>query len=87
MIIFKVGDIFDSECQTLVNTVNCVGIMGKGIALQFKKRYPKMFEEYKQICKPGQYRCLEHGGDLWLYLKKKRYYVLQLKNIGVIHQK
>ena len=67
MIIFKKGNIFDSECQTLVNTVNCVGVMGKGIALQFKKRYPKMFNEYKIACKPGQYRCLEHGGDIWIW--------------------
>ena len=67
MIVFKTGNIFKSECQTLVNTVNCVGVMGAGIAKQFKQRYPKMFEEYKIACKPGQYRCLEHGGDLWLY--------------------
>lgn len=67
MIVFKTGDIFKSDAQTLVNTVNCKGIMGKGIALQFKKKYPDMFNEYKLACKPGQYRCLEHGGDLWLY--------------------
>ena len=67
MIIFKKGNLFESECQTLVNTVNCVGVMGAGIAKQFKQKYPKMFEEYRQICKPGKYRCLEHGGDLWLY--------------------
>lgn len=52
------GNIFDSECQTLVNTVNCVGFMGKGIALEYKYRYPEMFESYKKICekkllKPG----------------------------------
>ena len=56
MIIFKQGNLFDSECQTLVNTVNRNGVMGKGIALQFKKRYPKMFNEYKIACKPGQYQ-------------------------------
>src|SRR5699024_9541376 len=37
------GNIFDSKCSTLVNTVNCVGVMGKGIALDFKKKYPSMF--------------------------------------------
>ena len=67
MIIIKNGNLFDSECQTLVNTVNCDGIMGAGIAKQFKQKYPKMFEDYKLACKPGIYRCLEHGGDLWLY--------------------
>lgn len=35
------GDIFQSRAQTLVNTVNCVGIMGKGLALEFKKRFPE----------------------------------------------
>ena len=41
-----VGDILKSKAQTLINTVNCVGIMGKGIALEFKKRFPEMFKDY-----------------------------------------
>ncbi len=45
-----IGDIFESPADTLVNTVNCVGIMGKGIAQEFKKRYPNMFKEYEQKC-------------------------------------
>ncbi len=45
------GDIFDSQAQTLVNTVNCVGVMGKGLALEFKKRFPDMFADYEQRCK------------------------------------
>ena len=53
-----IGDIFNSEAQTLVNTVNCVGIMGKGIAAEFKKRFPDMFKDYVARCerkniKPG----------------------------------
>ena len=48
------GNIFDSKCSTLVNTVNCVGVMGKGIALEFKKRYPYMFSEYQLLCKEGR---------------------------------
>ncbi len=48
------GNIFDSKCGTLVNTVNCVGVMGKGIALEFKSRYPHMFDEYKALCKNGK---------------------------------
>lgn len=51
--IVKIGDIFESKCSTIVNTVNCVGVMGKGIALEFKKRYPEMFEEYVQKCNYG----------------------------------
>lgn len=45
-----IGDIFQSEAQTLVNTVNCVGIMGKGIAAEFKKRFPEMFKDYVARC-------------------------------------
>ena len=50
------GDIFESRAQTLVNTVNCVGIMGKGIALEFKKRFPDMFEDYVKRCEAKQVR-------------------------------
>jgi O-acetyl-ADP-ribose deacetylase (regulator of RNase III)/uncharacterized protein YwgA len=45
-----VGDIFTSTAQTLVNTVNCVGVMGKGVALEFKKRFPAMFDDYAHRC-------------------------------------
>jgi O-acetyl-ADP-ribose deacetylase (regulator of RNase III) len=53
------GNIFNSKAGALVNTVNCVGAMGKGIALEFRRRYPNMFERYHQDClqgklKPGQ---------------------------------
>ncbi|MBN1667438.1 MAG: macro domain-containing protein [Anaerolineales bacterium] len=53
MTTIKIGDIFDSSAQTLVNTVNCVGVMGKGIAKEFKKRYPTMFEDYAARCAVG----------------------------------
>jgi O-acetyl-ADP-ribose deacetylase (regulator of RNase III)/uncharacterized protein YwgA len=42
-----IGDLFESQAQTLVNTVNCVGVMGKGVAEQFKRRFPEMFKDYK----------------------------------------
>ncbi|MDD2755711.1 MAG: macro domain-containing protein [Methanothrix sp.] len=48
------GDIFQSRAQTLVNTVNCVGIMGKGLALEFKNRFPGMYKDYVRRCKKGQ---------------------------------
>lgn len=51
MVKVLIGDIFKSRAQTLVNTVNCVGIMGKGIALEFKKRFPEMHEDYVRRCK------------------------------------
>ena len=55
----KKGNIFNSKAMAVVNTVNCVGAMGKGIALDFKLRFPEMFKEYQRICfqhllKPGQ---------------------------------
>jgi len=50
------GDMFESKAQTLVNTVNCVGIMGKGIALEFKKRFPDMFEDYVSRSEAKQVR-------------------------------
>jgi O-acetyl-ADP-ribose deacetylase (regulator of RNase III)/uncharacterized protein YwgA len=49
-----IGDIFKSQSQTIINTVNCVGIMGKGIAAEFKKRYPEMFEDYAARCRRGE---------------------------------
>jgi O-acetyl-ADP-ribose deacetylase (regulator of RNase III) len=47
------GDILASEAEALVNTVNCVGVMGRGIALQFKKAFPENFEVYEEACKLG----------------------------------
>lgn len=51
-----VGDLFRSDSQTLVNTINCVGVMGKGIALGFKKRFPEMFKDYEDRCSSGLVR-------------------------------
>jgi uncharacterized protein YwgA/O-acetyl-ADP-ribose deacetylase (regulator of RNase III) len=58
-----VGNIFESKAQTLVNTVNCVGIMGKGLALEFKKLFPDMYEDYVARCKANKVRL----GEPYLY--------------------
>lgn len=50
----KIGNIFESKCLAIVNTINCAGVMGKGIALEFKKRYPEMFIDYVEKCKFGK---------------------------------
>lgn len=50
MIQYIEGDLFSSPAQVIVNTVNTVGVMGKGVALSFKKRYPDMFQHYKNTC-------------------------------------
>lgn len=60
---FHKGNIFNTKMQTIVNTVNCVGVMGKGIALVFKLRYPEMFEKYKELCQSKMIGI----GKLWLY--------------------
>lgn len=44
------GNIFESECKIITNAVNCIGIMGGGIAKQFATRYPQMLDEYKLFC-------------------------------------
>jgi O-acetyl-ADP-ribose deacetylase (regulator of RNase III) len=50
------GNLLESDFEALVNTVNTVGVMGKGVALQFKKAFPEMFREYEKICKEGKLR-------------------------------
>ena len=57
------GNLFASTCQTLVNTINCVGAMGAGIALECRLRYPAMFEKYVQLCTEKRFA----PGLLWLY--------------------
>jgi len=54
MIQFTQGDILQAETEALVNTVNCVGVMGRGIALQFKNIFPANFRAYAQACKLGE---------------------------------
>ena len=56
MLTFKKGDLFSSGCLTLVNPVNCVGVMGKGLALRFKNLYPQMFADYQRACRKGLLR-------------------------------
>ena len=66
MIVLKVGDIFEEDVEALVNSVNCVGVMGRGIALQFKNVFPENFKAYAEACKrqevqPGQMFVYESG--------------------------
>ena len=66
MIERKTGDIFEVDVEALVNSVNCVGVMGRGIALQFKSAFPENFKAYAEACKrqevqPGQMFVYESG--------------------------
>lgn len=63
MLIEKTGNIFTTECQTIVNTINCVGVMGAGIAYEFRLRYEEMFHKYKEHCKNKHIDI----GVLWIY--------------------
>jgi len=62
------GDIFTSNAEAIVNTVNCVGAMGKGIALEFKKRYPDLYAAYRQACARKEIQ----PGHVWIYQAKDR---------------
>ena len=63
MILYVQGDLFQSPAQVLVNTVNTVGVMGKGVALQFKRHFPEMYAKYRELCEKGDFNV----GSLWLY--------------------
>ena len=67
--VIRNSDIFKSQCQTIVNTINCVGVMGKGLALEMKKQYPQMFDKYKGLCDKG----LLDIGKLWLYKDEEKW--------------
>ncbi len=56
MIRFKTGDLLAEDAEALVNTVNCVGVMGRGLALQFRKAYPENFRAYARACELGHVR-------------------------------
>ncbi len=53
---FVEGDLLASDTEAIVNPVNCKGIMGKGLALQFKRKYPSYFLKYRELCAEGNIR-------------------------------
>lgn len=61
------GNLFNSKATTLVNTVNCVGAMGKGIALEFRRRFPDMFQQYQEDCKANKLK----PGRIYAYQEKE----------------
>ena len=54
MLKYVKGDFFDYEADIRINTVNCVGVMGAGVALLFKNKYPEMFKDYSNACLKGE---------------------------------
>jgi O-acetyl-ADP-ribose deacetylase (regulator of RNase III) len=65
------GDILNSTAEALVNPVNCVGIMGKGLALQFRRTYPRMYQDYQRVCVAG----LLEPGSLHVFPVGARYII------------
>lgn len=63
MIEFKQTNIFDLNTEAITNTVNCVGVMGKGLALAFKNKYPGNFKFYKDMCMANKVR----PGEVLIY--------------------
>jgi uncharacterized protein YwgA/O-acetyl-ADP-ribose deacetylase (regulator of RNase III) len=72
------GDILKSNAQTLVNTVNCVGIMGKGIALEFKEQFSEMFNDYVERCNRNEVRL----GKPYLYKRLTPPWILNFPTKG-----
>lgn len=74
MVHFTSGNLLDAQAEAIINTVNTVGVMGKGIALMFKERFPENFEAYAAACKAGEVRVgemfvtqgVELGGPRWI---------------------
>ena len=70
------GNILDDDAEAIVNPVNCVGVMGAGLALEFKKKYPDMFREYEARCQRGEVQVGKidiHATSLLLEAKSPHY--------------
>jgi len=70
MIKSTTGNLLEAKADALVNTVNCVGVMGKGIALQFKQAFPDNYQEYEKACKTGQVRI----GQMFVHKRNDMFY-------------
>ncbi len=69
MILYVEGNLFQSPAQVWVNTVNTVGVMGKGVALEFKRLFPEMYAQYRLLCEQKQFAI----GKLWLYKDRQKW--------------
>ena len=61
MMRFTQGNLLDARVDAVVNTVNTIGVMGKGIALMFKERFPENFTAYEAACKAGEVEVGKRG--------------------------
>jgi O-acetyl-ADP-ribose deacetylase (regulator of RNase III)/uncharacterized protein YwgA len=72
------GDLLESKAQTLINTVNCVGVMGKGIALAFRQHFPDMYDDYVRRCEHSEVRL----GEPYLYRRLVAPWILNFPTKG-----
>lgn len=82
MIVFKTGDLLESNCHAIVNTVNCVGVMGKGLALQFKQKFPDNYTHYRKYCLDGHLR----PGKVYAYLTDNNQYIFNVATKDTWHK-
>lgn len=78
MVVEKRGDIFTSTARGIVNPVNCVGVMGGGLALEFRHRYPEMYARYREQCLARMYR----PGDVFAYPRGRETYIFNMATKG-----
>lgn len=71
---FVTGDMFKISAKVRINTVNCVGVMGSGVALACKQRYPSMYKEYRAKCKSGEIQ----PGSLYIWESPNHEYIVNL---------
>ena len=64
MVTYAIGDILQAKCEAIVNPVNCVGVMGRGLARQFKVAYKENYQAYVEACDQG----LVQPGHLFVYV-------------------
>jgi O-acetyl-ADP-ribose deacetylase (regulator of RNase III) len=74
MIKFLDGNFWHYPADARINTVNCVGVMGKGVALEFKERYPTMFRVYQKLCKGGAIK----PGHVWEYVVASNFTIFNM---------
>ncbi|TXG80011.1 MAG: hypothetical protein E6R13_09040 [Spirochaetes bacterium] len=82
--IIKKKSLLTSDCEILVNAVNCIGIMGKGIAKDFKQLYPEYFHDYKNKCNQGK---IQLGKvDLYLFENNPNRYICSFPTIHKLYE-
>ena len=82
MITSTASNLLEAEADALVNTVNCVGVMGKGIALQFKQAFPDNYHEYERACKKGRI----HIGRMFVHKRNDMFYPKYIINFPTKRQ-